>query len=110
MVCAADFLALAGGAWTGFALADWLGVFFVDIIYLVSKMRGFLAQVAELVDALGSGPSACKGVEVRVLSWAQIEKTRTAARFFYLCRAQRCFSSGQNREAGSRKFLARNYA
>ena len=33
-------------------------------------MRAFLAQVAELVDALGSGPSACKGVEVRVLSWA----------------------------------------
>ncbi len=33
-------------------------------------MRAFLAQVAELVDALGSGPSARKGVEVRVLSWA----------------------------------------
>ena len=33
-------------------------------------MRVFLAQVAELVDALGSGPSARKGVEVRVLSWA----------------------------------------
>ena len=28
------------------------------------------AQVAELVDALASGASARKGVEVRVLSWA----------------------------------------
>ena len=29
-----------------------------------------LAQVAELVDALGSGPSGGNTVEVRVLSWA----------------------------------------
>ncbi len=28
------------------------------------------AQMAELVDALGSGPSASNGVEVRVLFWA----------------------------------------
>ncbi|CAM9526430.1 unnamed protein product, partial [Phaeothamnion confervicola] len=28
------------------------------------------AQVAELVDALASGASARKGVEVRVFSWA----------------------------------------
>jgi hypothetical protein len=28
------------------------------------------AQVAELVDALASGASVCKDVEVRVLSWA----------------------------------------
>jgi hypothetical protein len=28
------------------------------------------AQVAELVDALASGASGCKVVEVRVLSWA----------------------------------------
>jgi len=32
------------------------------------------AQVAELVDALASGASARKGVEVRVLSWAPFLK------------------------------------
>ena len=31
------------------------------------------AQVAELVDALGSGPSGGNIVEVRVLSWAPID-------------------------------------
>ena len=30
--------------------------------------------MAELVDALGSGPSGCKTVEVRVLSWAPLNK------------------------------------
>lgn len=29
-----------------------------------------VAQVAELADALGSGPSASNGVQVRFLSWA----------------------------------------
>ena len=29
-----------------------------------------LAQVAELADALGSGPSSFTGVQVRFLSWA----------------------------------------
>src|SRR4029453_9375138 len=38
-----------------------------------------LAQVAELVDALGSGPSGGNTVEVRVLSWApDHRKTRSA--------------------------------
>ena len=46
-------------------------------------MRAFLAQVAELVDALGSGPSARKGVEVRVLSLAPSQiKTGFSAGFF----------------------------
>ena len=31
---------------------------------------GAVAQVAELADALGSGPSGGNPVEVRVLSWA----------------------------------------
>ena len=30
------------------------------------------AQMAELVDALGSGPNARKGVEVRVFFWAPV--------------------------------------
>ncbi len=49
-------------------------------------MRAFLAQVAELVDALGSGPSARKGVEVRVLSWApsQTESRLKKPAFFFL--------------------------
>ena len=35
-----------------------------------------LAQVAELVDALASGASVCMDVEVRVLSWAPIQKSK----------------------------------
>ena len=35
-----------------------------------SYLKGSQAQVAELVDALASGASARKGVEVRVFSWA----------------------------------------
>ena len=34
------------------------------------EQKRTLAQVAELVDALGSGPSGGNTVEVRVLSWA----------------------------------------
>ncbi len=34
------------------------------------RKRTPVAQVAELVDAPASGAGACKGVEVRVLSWA----------------------------------------
>ena len=33
-------------------------------------LRGLRAQMAELVDALGSGPSGGNTVEVRVLFWA----------------------------------------
>ena len=33
------------------------------------------AQVAELADALASGASSRKGVEVRVLSWAPIDRS-----------------------------------
>jgi hypothetical protein len=39
----------------------------VFVAYLLTKP---LAQVAELVDALASGASGCKVVEVRVFSWA----------------------------------------
>lgn len=39
------------------------------------------AQVAELVDALGSGPSTGNGVEVRVFSWAPL---------FLSCRHKSC--------------------
>jgi hypothetical protein len=35
-----------------------------------AKVRACLAQMAELVDALGSGPSGGNTVEVRVLFWA----------------------------------------
>ncbi len=35
-----------------------------------TKRRGANAQVAELVDALASGASGRKAVEVRVFSWA----------------------------------------
>ena len=35
-----------------------------------NRSKRTLAQVAELVDALGSGPSGGNTVEVRVLSWA----------------------------------------
>ena len=47
-------------------------------------MRAFLAQMAELVDALGSGPSARKGVEVRVLFWAPIKKSRLKKSAFFI--------------------------
>jgi hypothetical protein len=36
------------------------------------RKRTAVAQVAELVDAPASGAGACKGVEVRVLSWAPL--------------------------------------
>ncbi len=36
--------------------------------------RFYVAQVAELVDALASGASFCMEVEVRVFSWAPIPK------------------------------------
>ncbi|SPC07417.1 hypothetical protein CO2235_U670030 [Cupriavidus oxalaticus] len=39
-----------------------------------------LAQVAELVDALGSGPSGGNTVEVRVLSWAPRFQSEKPAR------------------------------
>jgi len=43
------------------------------------RPRGFAArnaQVAELADALASGASSRKGVEVRVLSWAPLQMKR----------------------------------
>ena len=39
---------------------------------LSPRTRTAVAQVAELVDAPASGAGACKGVEVRVLSWAPL--------------------------------------
>ena len=47
--------------------------FTVDTVPVPARIAGLLyplAQVAELVDALGSGPSGGNTVEVRVLSWA----------------------------------------
>ena len=46
----------------------------------------FSAQVAELVDALVSGISDRKIVEVRVFSWAPNFKKPSLARFFIACR------------------------
>ena len=49
------------------------------------------AQVAELVDALGSGPSGGNTVEVRVLSWAPDSKVKppdvSHRRLYFLCEA-----------------------
>src|SRR5215813_1609606 len=42
----------------------------IDFALARSYLKGPQAQVAELVDALDSGSSARKGVEVRVFSWA----------------------------------------
>jgi hypothetical protein len=53
------------------------------------------AQVAELVDALGSGPSGGNTVEVRVLSWAPSVLKRSA-----LCRP--FFISGPGSKAPAR--------
>ena len=50
------------------------------------------AQVAELVDALGSGPSGGNTVEVRVLSWAPsvLKRSASAGLFhFYAQEAKR---------------------
>ena len=47
------------------------------------------AQMAELVDALGSGPSAGNGVEVRVLFWAPMIKGRVRVALFHWCSRQR---------------------
>ena len=44
----------------------------IDFALAQSYLKGPQAQVAELVDALASGASARKGVEVRVFSWAPI--------------------------------------
>src|SRR4026207_529948 len=44
----------------------------IDFALARSYLKGPQAQVAELVDALASGASARKGVEVRVFSWAPI--------------------------------------
>ena len=56
-------------------------IFFVTFlqfeVHIISSIRkcNFKrnAQVAELVDAHGSGPCASNGVEVRVFSWAPVE-------------------------------------
>ncbi len=44
----------------------------------LEKPEAVHAQMAELVDALGSGPSAGNGVEVRVLFWAPIHQVANA--------------------------------
>ena len=41
------------------------------------------AQMAELVDALGSGPNARKGVEVRVFFWAPVFLIHFYLLFFF---------------------------
>ena len=43
------------------------------------------AQVAKLVDALGSGPSGGNTVEVRVLSWAPDSKSKPLPSGFDFC-------------------------
>jgi hypothetical protein len=43
----------------------------------------YLAQMAELVDALGSGPSGGNTVEVRVLFWAPNTKGRESGLFCF---------------------------
>jgi hypothetical protein len=57
--------------------------------------------MAELVDALGSGPSGGNTVEVRVLFWAPYNKTKTAplidfrlVRFFVARKAVHIFFAG----------------
>ena len=44
-----------------------------------------LAEMAELVDALGSGPSGGNTVEVRVLSWAPDSKVKPPPGGFTFC-------------------------
>ena len=48
------------------------------------------AQVAKLVDALGSGPSGGNTVEVRVLSWAPDSKVKPLPSGFTFCVRPRC--------------------
>jgi len=50
------------------------GAGLIDFRKSRSYLKGPQAQVAELVDALDSGSSARKGVEVRVFSWAPSAK------------------------------------
>src|SRR5262245_15924338 len=50
----------------------------IDFALARSYLNGPQAQVAELVDALASGASARKGVEVRVFSWAPDHLSRSA--------------------------------
>src|SRR4249920_2079990 len=50
----------------------------IDFALVRSYLKGPQAQVAELVDALASGASARKGVEVRVFSWAPDHLSRSA--------------------------------
>jgi hypothetical protein len=49
------------------------------------------AQVAKLVDALGSGPSGGNTVEVRVLSWAPDSKVKPLPSGFTFCVGLRCW-------------------
>ena len=50
-------------------ISDWVQ----SIVFkYVLENNGQKAQMAELVDALGSGPNARKGVEVRVFFWAPV--------------------------------------
>ncbi|CEG55051.1 hypothetical protein PXNS11_60228 [Stutzerimonas xanthomarina] len=47
------------------------------------------AQVAELVDALGSGPSGGNTVEVRVFSWAPLIQMKPAATWRVSCKTKK---------------------
>lgn len=52
-----------------------LFLFFLTFMFFVCKFTSIkIAQMAELVDALASGASTRKGVEVRVLFWAPSDK------------------------------------
>jgi hypothetical protein len=48
-----------------------VALFWIDLIQLSTKLH-VIAQVAELVDALASGASDFRVVEVQVLFWAPI--------------------------------------
>jgi hypothetical protein len=82
--------------------------------YLIRQTERMKAQVAELVDALGSGPSGGNTVGVRVPSWAPkikqaanaaffIFKTRFGA-FFLLCPGTNVLRHSRKKQApGSKK-------
>ena len=61
------------------------------------------AQMAELVDALGSGPSGGNTVEVRVLFWAPIRKPCSSSRAFsFLARKGKSLRTSRGDSKGLR--------
>ena len=62
------------------------------------------AQVAELADALGSGPSSFIGVQVRFLSWALLSNSKPNQKLRYLL----VVSSAAHRRLNSSVVLPNN--